>query len=814
MTDARRRCPGRPSTSTRSSALIETLLDTGHAYRTDDGSIFFRIASWPAYGKLARLDPDQLRVGERVEADEYGKDDIRDFALWKGPKPGEPSWDTAIGEGRPGWHIECSAMSHAHLGPTFDIHTGGVDLIFPHHEDEIAQSEAATGQPFVRTWLHCAHLQMGGTKMAKSLGNIARVGDLLDRGISPRALRYVLISAHYRAALTYTRRVVGRRGGGDRALRRGVLARWPTIAKSAPTTRNCRRVLEGARTRVRGRPRRRPQRLAGPRRRVRPGPRAQPADRRREPSRRPTQPGRRPSCASSTPSLGSVPRMRTRPRRRAPGRCSTPVRPRAPSAIGPPRIGCVTSSRLPASSSRTPATASAGAEPEPAPMASPRRPKPGGSRGDAGRPPGGGDTHRSSPGRGRPGGSGPPGGGFGPPGGSGGPRGRPGFGFRDADQPVRPSERAWSAPQAGGRRPTFPSGPGGSPPGPGIISGRTRGPGRSTRRRRFGPRPGGPRPGGQRPGGQRPGGQRRRSPGRAMTAPAVEAAAEDEPATTEAPSPSTTRAGPRRPTAPGASPVRRGARAVRDRSVLDRPAPVPSRPVRPDRGATTSERVPRHARRTIRPLRSRAIGGRRRAIAPTRPIAPTPTTVPTRGIVRSASRPPAGRSGPPARPWVDRRPAQGPGPVGRAYPIPPPPRPDLFDAEIEELVAGRRPVEEAFVARREARRLLVVPAAPPGAREARPPRDEPAHPDRRGRGRHAHRAGRVRRPPGDRPRRSRRGGTPTSTTSSPGRSSAASLRSSSSSTRSRTRRTSARCCAAPRPRASTASSSRPIARRR
>ena len=108
-----------------------------------------------------------LRVGERVESDEYGKDDVRDFALWKGPKPGEPSWDTAIGPGRPGWHIECSAMSMAHLGPSFDIHTGGVDLVFPHHEDEIAQSEAATGQTFVQTWLHCAHLQTGGEKMAK-----------------------------------------------------------------------------------------------------------------------------------------------------------------------------------------------------------------------------------------------------------------------------------------------------------------------------------------------------------------------------------------------------------------------------------------------------------------------------------------------------------------------------------------------------------------------------------------------------------------------------------------------------------------------
>ena len=139
-----------------------------------------------------------------MEADEYAKDDVRDFALWKGPKPGEPSWSTAIGEGRPGWHIECSAMSMAHLGPSFDIHTGGIDLIFPHHEDEIAQSEAATGQPFVQTWLHCAHLQSSGTKMAKSTGNIARPGELFDAGVSPRALRYALLAVHYRANLNHS----------------------------------------------------------------------------------------------------------------------------------------------------------------------------------------------------------------------------------------------------------------------------------------------------------------------------------------------------------------------------------------------------------------------------------------------------------------------------------------------------------------------------------------------------------------------------------------------------------------------------------
>ncbi len=145
-----------------------------------------------------------MRVGERVESDEYAKADVRDFALWKGPKAGEPTFETALGPGRPGWHIECSAMAIRHLGPSFDIHTGGIDLIFPHHEDEIAQSEAATGKPFVRTWLHCAHLQMSGAKMAKSTGNIARVGELLEAGIDPRALRFALISVHYRASLSYT----------------------------------------------------------------------------------------------------------------------------------------------------------------------------------------------------------------------------------------------------------------------------------------------------------------------------------------------------------------------------------------------------------------------------------------------------------------------------------------------------------------------------------------------------------------------------------------------------------------------------------
>ncbi len=185
------------------ATLISTLLERGHAYRTEEGSIFFRISSWPAYGALARIDPARQRVGERVEADDYGKDDVRDFALWKGPREGEPCWDTPIGPGRPGWHIECSAMSMRHLGPSFDIHTGGIDLIFPHHEDEIAQSEAATGERFVRTWLHCDHLRVGGEKMARRSGRFLRPADVLEQGWSARALRYALLSAHYRAPLEF-----------------------------------------------------------------------------------------------------------------------------------------------------------------------------------------------------------------------------------------------------------------------------------------------------------------------------------------------------------------------------------------------------------------------------------------------------------------------------------------------------------------------------------------------------------------------------------------------------------------------------------
>jgi cysteinyl-tRNA synthetase len=183
--------------------LTRRLLENGHAY-VQDGSVFFRIASDEDYGRLSGVDLDQARQGQRVASDEYGKEDVRDFVLWKAAKPGEPSWDSPWGAGRPGWHIECSAMSMRYLGVSFDVHCGGVDNIFPHHENEIAQSESATGKPFVRTWLHSEHLIVDGQKMSKSLGNFYTLKDLLERGADPRAIRYLLISVHYRQKLNFT----------------------------------------------------------------------------------------------------------------------------------------------------------------------------------------------------------------------------------------------------------------------------------------------------------------------------------------------------------------------------------------------------------------------------------------------------------------------------------------------------------------------------------------------------------------------------------------------------------------------------------
>ncbi len=188
--------------------IIERLIDRGHAYVTADGSVYYDISSFPDYGKLSRVDLSEMRRGERVAADEYEKGDIRDFALWKAAKDVDhevgAAWETPWGTGRPGWHIECSAMSMAELGESFDIHTGGEDLVFPHHEDEIAQSEGATGRQFVRYWLHVKHLLVNGQKMSKSLGNVYTLRDLMEKGYSAAAVRYLLISAHYRHELNFT----------------------------------------------------------------------------------------------------------------------------------------------------------------------------------------------------------------------------------------------------------------------------------------------------------------------------------------------------------------------------------------------------------------------------------------------------------------------------------------------------------------------------------------------------------------------------------------------------------------------------------
>jgi cysteinyl-tRNA synthetase len=184
-------------------ALTEKLEAAGHTY-TSEGAVYFRISTFPPYGKLSGMDPDSLQPGARVDVDEYAKEEARDFALWKAAREGEPSWDSPWGRGRPGWHIECSAMSMKYLGETFDIHTGGVDNIFPHHENEIAQSEGATGKPFARFWLHSEHLIVEGQKMSKSLGNYYTLRDLMARGYDPLAIRYLLISTHYRRQLNFT----------------------------------------------------------------------------------------------------------------------------------------------------------------------------------------------------------------------------------------------------------------------------------------------------------------------------------------------------------------------------------------------------------------------------------------------------------------------------------------------------------------------------------------------------------------------------------------------------------------------------------
>ena len=190
--------------------IVQRLMDSGHAYRSEDGSVYFRIASYPEYGRLAHLDKQTLDLGKtaqtRADTDEYEKDSVADFVLWKARRPedGENYWASPWGEGRPGWHLECSAMSHKYLGDTFDLHSGGVDLVFPHHENEIAQSRCACGGESARHWFHVTHLLVDGAKMSKSLGNMYTLADLQERGFSPAALRYVLAGAYYRRPLNFT----------------------------------------------------------------------------------------------------------------------------------------------------------------------------------------------------------------------------------------------------------------------------------------------------------------------------------------------------------------------------------------------------------------------------------------------------------------------------------------------------------------------------------------------------------------------------------------------------------------------------------
>ncbi|MFA5357705.1 MAG: cysteine--tRNA ligase [archaeon] len=199
-------CPAATEHISEMVKLIQKLLDKGVAYKGNDGSIYYSIKKFSAYGKLAHIDVTKLKAGARISHDEYEKESVADFVLWKAwdENDGAIFWETSLGKGRPGWHIECSAMSMKYLGESFDIHTGGVDNKFPHHENEIAQSEAATGKKFVKYWMHCEHLLVEGKKMSKSAGNFYTLRDLLEKGLNPKAIRYTLINSQYRQQLNFT----------------------------------------------------------------------------------------------------------------------------------------------------------------------------------------------------------------------------------------------------------------------------------------------------------------------------------------------------------------------------------------------------------------------------------------------------------------------------------------------------------------------------------------------------------------------------------------------------------------------------------
>lgn len=223
--------PGAVSHIPQQIEMISALVEKGHAYRSEDGSVYFNIASFPGYGKLSRLDQRELELGKtqetRAQADEYEKEGLSDFVVWKARKPedGENFWNSPWGEGRPGWHLECSAMIREYLGEDFDLHSGGVDLVFPHHENEIAQSQCACGGHFAAHWFHITHLLVDGGKMSKSLGNLYTLEDLVGKGFTPMEVRYVLIGGHYRKPLNFTldslhaaREALGKLAKGARAL--------------------------------------------------------------------------------------------------------------------------------------------------------------------------------------------------------------------------------------------------------------------------------------------------------------------------------------------------------------------------------------------------------------------------------------------------------------------------------------------------------------------------------------------------------------------------------------------------------------------
>jgi cysteinyl-tRNA synthetase len=230
--------------------FIAQLEKKGFAYRAEDGSYYFRIAKFPEYGKLSKKDFAGMEDGARVDVDEYEKDNARDFALWKAPKRGEAFWETSIGPGRPGWHIECSVMSMKELGESFDIHAGGEDLIFPHHENEIAQSEALTGKLFVRFWVHARFLLVEGEKMSKSLGNFFTLRDLMLKGHKPSSMRYLLSSVPYRNQLNFT--FDGLRQAAESVQRlRNFHLRLSTAPFAAGSSQEMRELAEATITRMR-----------------------------------------------------------------------------------------------------------------------------------------------------------------------------------------------------------------------------------------------------------------------------------------------------------------------------------------------------------------------------------------------------------------------------------------------------------------------------------------------------------------------------------------------------------------------------------